>query len=135
MSSTTSTAAPIPRPHGRDQRKEAIKAMQWQPHEAREPRLPVPRRASMRTVYIGTSEFAASVLRRLYDSPHRPSLVVTRPDRPQGRGRRLAPPPAALAATELGVELFQPDRVNSEEARARIAAHAPRRCACAPTAR
>ncbi len=86
----------------------------------------------MNTVYIGTSEFAAAVLRRLCESPHRPSLVVTRPDRPQGRGRRLAPPPAALAAAELGLELYQPDSINTEEARMRIAAHAPRAlCVCA----
>ena len=44
----------------------------------------------VRTVYLGTSEFAAAVLRRLADSPHRPLLVVTPPDRPQGRGRRAA---------------------------------------------
>jgi methionyl-tRNA formyltransferase len=84
------------------------------------------------TVYLGTSEFAATILRRLYDSPHRPTLVVTRPDRPQGRGRRLAPPPAASVAAELGIELFQPEQVNSEEAQARIAAHAPGAlCVCA----
>ena len=47
----------------------------------------------MRTVYLGTSEFAAAVLRRLADSPHRPVLVVTRPDRPRGRGRKLRPAP------------------------------------------
>ena len=51
----------------------------------------------VRTVYLGTSEFAAAVLRALADSPHRPALVVTRPDRPRGRGRKLAPPPVAEA--------------------------------------
>jgi methionyl-tRNA formyltransferase len=74
---------------------------------------------------MGTSEFAASVLRRLAASPHAPSLVVTRPDRPRGRGRRLQPPPVADAAVELGLEVFQPDSVNSEEARARITADQP----------
>ncbi len=79
----------------------------------------------MRTVYLGTSEFAVTVLERLAESAHRPSLVVTRPDRPKGRGRRLQPPPAAEAARELGIELSQPDSVNSEEARQRIAALQP----------
>src|SRR6476620_8212402 len=74
---------------------------------------------------MGTSEFAASVLRRLAASPHAPSLVVTRPDRPRGRGRKLQPPPVADAAAELGLEVFQPDSVNSDEARARIAAEQP----------
>lgn len=79
----------------------------------------------MRTVYLGTSQFAAAVLRRLDDSPHRPQLVVTRPDRPRGRGRRLAAPPVADAARELDIELDQPQSVNDAQARARIAAAAP----------
>ncbi|HEX6711813.1 MAG TPA: methionyl-tRNA formyltransferase [Thermoleophilaceae bacterium] len=79
----------------------------------------------MRTVYMGTSDFAVAVLRRLADSPHSPTLVVTRPDRPRGRGRKLQPPPVAIAARELGLEVFQPDSVNSDEGRARIAAEQP----------
>lgn len=74
---------------------------------------------------MGTSEFAVAVLRRLAASPHSPQLVVTRPDRPRGRGRRLQPPPVALAAAELGLEVFQPDSVNADEARVRIAAAQP----------
>jgi methionyl-tRNA formyltransferase len=65
------------------------------------------------------------VLDRLADSPHRPQLVVTRPDRPAGRGRKLSPPPVADAARALGLELDQPASVNADEARARIAAAAP----------
>ena len=79
----------------------------------------------MRTVYLGTSGFAVDVLRRVAESEHRPQLVVTRPDRPRGRGRRLAAPPVADAARELAIELLQPDSVNSDEARAAIAAAAP----------
>jgi len=79
----------------------------------------------MRTVYLGTSEFAASVLERLAASAHRPALAVTRPDRPKGRGRALQPPPVAQAARELGIELSQPENVNSDDARERIAAAEP----------
>jgi methionyl-tRNA formyltransferase len=75
----------------------------------------------MPTVYLGTSDFAATVLDRLAASPYRPSLVVTRPDAPRGRGRKLAPPPVAERARLLGIETFQPEDVNSEESRARIA--------------
>ena len=86
----------------------------------------------MRTVYLGTSEFAAGVLRILADSPHRPALVVTRPDRPRGRGRRLASPPVAETARELGIELDQPESINDDWARARIAAAEPAAvCVCA----
>ena len=86
----------------------------------------------MRTVYLGTSAFAAVVLRRLAEGRHRPLLVVTRPDRPRGRGRRLASPPVADAARELGIALAQPESVNSDEARQRIsAAGAEAVCVCA----
>ena len=74
----------------------------------------------MRTVYLGTSDFAATVLDRLAASPYRPSLVVTRPDAPRGRGRKLAPPPVAERARLLGIEVFQPDDVNAEASRRRI---------------
>jgi methionyl-tRNA formyltransferase len=76
----------------------------------------------LRTAYLGTSEFAASVLRRLAASKHRPALVVTPPDRPQGRGRKVAPPPAAETAKELGLELAQFESVNDEAALERIRA-------------
>jgi methionyl-tRNA formyltransferase len=78
-----------------------------------------------RTVFLGTSDFAAAVLDRLAHSPHRPQLVLTRPDRPAGRGRRLASPPVADAARALDLELLQPESVNGEDARAQIAAAAP----------
>ena len=79
----------------------------------------------MRTVYLGTSWFAVAVLERLAASEHRPELVVTRPDRPRGRGRRLASPPVAEAARALGIGVAQPDKVNAPEARGRIAAARP----------
>jgi methionyl-tRNA formyltransferase len=86
----------------------------------------------VRTVYLGTSEFAAAVLRRLADSPHRPELVVTRPDRPRGRGRRLSAPPVADTARELGIDVDQPASVNDEAARDRIAQARPDVvCVCA----
>ncbi|MGH2715852.1 MAG: formyltransferase family protein, partial [Thermoleophilaceae bacterium] len=79
----------------------------------------------MRTVYLGTSEFAVDVLERLAATPHRPVLVVTRPDRPRGRGRRVQPPPVAERAALLGIETIQPGDVNGDEARAAITAAEP----------
>src|SRR5829696_4007750 len=79
----------------------------------------------MRTVYLGTSDFAVAVLERLAATPHRPALVVTRPDRPRGRGRKLQPPPVAERAALLGVETIQPEDVNGDEARAAIASAEP----------
>jgi methionyl-tRNA formyltransferase len=86
----------------------------------------------VRTVYLGTSEFAAGVLSALAESSHRPALVVTRPESPRGRGRRLTPPPVAVTAAELGIELAQPESVNSADALDRIAAAEPESvCVCA----
>jgi methionyl-tRNA formyltransferase len=73
------------------------------------------------TVFLGTSEFAATVLRRLADA-HRPELVVTRPDSRRGRGRQTASPPVADAARDLGVELHQAADINEPDAVERIAA-------------
>ena len=86
----------------------------------------------MRTVFLGTSSFAVAVLERLAGSEHRPVLVVTRPDRPRGRGRRVSPPPVADAARELGIEVRQPGSVNDDDARAMVASvHPDVLCVCA----
>jgi methionyl-tRNA formyltransferase len=90
----------------------------------------------MRTVYLGTSDFAVEVLERLAATPHRPALVVTRPDRPRGRGRKLQPPPVAERAALLGIETIQPEDVNGDVAGAAIAAAEPEAVAiCAYGAR
>jgi methionyl-tRNA formyltransferase len=79
----------------------------------------------VRTAYLGSSDFAATVLRRLAGSPHRPVLVVTPPDRRQGRGRKVQPPPAAVAASAVGLDLLQAENVNEETALERIRAAKP----------
>jgi methionyl-tRNA formyltransferase len=72
-------------------------------------------------VFLGTSEFSAGVLEQLAVSDtFRPELVITRPDRPRGRGRKLASPPVALRARSLGLALEQPERINDPGARALI---------------
>jgi methionyl-tRNA formyltransferase len=79
----------------------------------------------VRTVYFGTSDFAATVLRRLADSPHAPNLVITPPDSRQGRGRKVSPPPVAELAAELEIDLLQAASVNEESALERIRAAEP----------
>jgi methionyl-tRNA formyltransferase len=84
----------------------------------------------VRTVFLGTSDFAAAILAAMAgvdaaEARHRPSLVLTRPDRPAGRGRKLTPPPVAEAARALGIELAQPERVNDPQARELIAGASP----------
>jgi methionyl-tRNA formyltransferase len=78
-----------------------------------------------KTVFLGTSEFAAAVLAHLADAGLTPALVLTRPDRPRGRGRRLASPPVAELARARGIPLEQPPDVNDAAAREVIAATCP----------
>jgi methionyl-tRNA formyltransferase len=59
-----------------------------------------------------TASFGADVLERLA-SRHEVAFCLTRPDRPQGRGRRVAPPPAKEAADRLGIPALQPERLDA----------------------
>jgi len=67
----------------------------------------------VKTVYIGTSGYAATVL-QLSASALQPALVVTRPPSARGRGRRLEPSPVAATARELGLELAEPEQLADE---------------------
>ncbi len=61
----------------------------------------------LRTIFLGTPEFAVPSLRALRDKLEL-LAVVTQPDRPQGRGRKVAPPPVARLAREMGIPVLQP---------------------------
>jgi methionyl-tRNA formyltransferase len=63
----------------------------------------------MKLAVAATAPFGADVLRRLAKR-HEIAYLLTRPDRPQGRGRRLGAPPAKQVAEELGIEVRQPER-------------------------
>ncbi len=78
----------------------------------------------MRAIFFGTSQFAAALLRDLGapGSRHRPVLVVSPPDRRQGRGRKLSKPPVAEASAELGLDLLQTERTEDSDALERIRA-------------
>jgi methionyl-tRNA formyltransferase len=60
-----------------------------------------------------TAPFGADVLERLAER-HEIAYVLTRPDRPRGRGRRLAPPRAKEVAAQLGIPVRQPDRLAAD---------------------
>ncbi|MCP4675216.1 MAG: methionyl-tRNA formyltransferase [Deltaproteobacteria bacterium] len=77
-----------------------------------------------RIVFFGTPEFAVPILRSLYRETEL-VLVVTQPDRPSGRGRKMSPPPAKKAASELGIEVFQPNIVKGRRFSDRIAGYSP----------
>lgn len=61
----------------------------------------------------------------IHERGHDMSLVVTQPDRPAGRGRKLTPSPVKVKALELDIDLAQPDSVNTEGFLASLRAAAP----------
>jgi methionyl-tRNA formyltransferase len=63
--------------------------------------------------FAGTPDFAALTLEHLVALGRRPCLVISQPDRPRGRGRRSTAPPAAAGAARLGLDVEQPDDINS----------------------
>jgi len=65
---------------------------------------------SARIAVAATAPFGADVLQRLA-ARHQISCLLTRPDAPAGRGRKLGPPPAKETAERLGIPVFQPERV------------------------
>ncbi|HEY7018125.1 MAG TPA: methionyl-tRNA formyltransferase [Gaiellaceae bacterium] len=68
----------------------------------------------MRLAVAATAPLGADVLERLA-AKHEVAYLLTRPDRPQGRGRRIAAPPAKEAAERLGIEVRQPERLDGFE--------------------
>jgi methionyl-tRNA formyltransferase len=64
----------------------------------------------MRLAVAATAPLGADVLERLA-AKHDVAYLLTRPDRPQGRGRKVAPPPAKEVAVRLGLEVRQPERL------------------------
>ncbi len=64
----------------------------------------------MKILLMGTPEFAVPTLDALLASSHELIGVVTQPDAPAGRGRKLRPPPVKQRAVEAGVAVYQPPR-------------------------
>jgi len=65
-------------------------------------------------IFMGTPDFAVPALEVLVSGDHAVLSVVTQPDRPKGRGRKLVPTPVKLAATRLGIEVLQPENASGE---------------------
>jgi len=78
-----------------------------------------------RVVFMGSPEFAVPSLEALAARSHEVVLVVTQPDRPKGRGRRIQPPAVKMAAESLGLPLLQPASIRTEDFRSRLAAARP----------
>lgn len=68
-------------------------------------------------VFMGTPDFAVPALHAAHTAGHDIVLVVTQPDRPRGRGRKVEPPPVKKAAEKLGLAVIQPDNLRNENAK------------------
>jgi methionyl-tRNA formyltransferase len=68
-------------------------------------------------VFMGTPDFAVPALQAVHAAGHDIVLVVTQPDRPKGRGRKVEPPPVKKTAEKLGLAVTQPDNLRSETAK------------------
>jgi methionyl-tRNA formyltransferase len=79
----------------------------------------------MRVLFWGTPEFATAPLRALIGEGFDVVGVVTQPDKPQGRSRKMTPPPVKLIALEEKIPCFQPATAKDEEFFATIEAIAP----------
>jgi methionyl-tRNA formyltransferase len=74
----------------------------------------------LRIVFAGTATFGQPTLNQLLAAGHEIALLVTQPDRVAGRGLRVLPSGIKLLATEIGLEVFQPERIRDEAAQDRI---------------
>lgn len=80
----------------------------------------------MKLVFCGTPQFAVPTLERIAAAGHEIQLVVTQPDRPQGRGMALTAPPVKQSAIRLGLPVIQSEKIKkNEEFKAQLTALQP----------
>jgi len=81
---------------------------------------------NIRIVFMGTPEFSVPALTTLAKEPGFDVLLaVTQPDRPKGRGKKLSPSAVKQAALDLGIDVYQPEKINTPEGIERIAGLKP----------
>ena len=70
----------------------------------------------MNIIFMGTPDFAVGALEAILKAGHNVELVVTQPDKAQGRSKELKPPAVKVCALEHNLPVFQPERIKKEEA-------------------
>ncbi|MGI9289987.1 MAG: methionyl-tRNA formyltransferase [Gammaproteobacteria bacterium] len=78
-------------------------------------------RTTARIIFAGTPEFTLPPLQTLIDSPHEVVAVLTQPDRPAGRGRKLTPSPVKQLALGAGIDVLQPLSLKAPEVQQQLA--------------
>lgn len=69
----------------------------------------------MKVIFMGTPDFAVPTLAKLHEAGHDIKLVVTQPDKPSGRGKKLKKSAVKEKAEQLGLNVFQPDKIKKQE--------------------
>lgn len=68
-----------------------------------------------RIIFMGTPDFAVPSFKALLDSHHEVVAAVTQPDKPKGRGKKLAPPPIKIVAQQHGIPVLQPTKIKTDD--------------------
>ena len=79
----------------------------------------------MKIVFMGTPDFAVESLNALVQAGHEVAAVITQPDRPKGRGNKLAFPEVKTRALELGLPVHQPEKVKDDSFLELLRSYAP----------
>ena len=81
--------------------------------------------APLRLIFMGTPDFAVASLKALLDGPDEVVAVVSQPDRPKGRGKKLSPPPVRILAEAHDIPVLQPLKIRTEAFRDELLAFRP----------
>ncbi|MGM0417450.1 MAG: methionyl-tRNA formyltransferase [Thermodesulfobacteriota bacterium] len=76
-------------------------------------------------IYMGTPGFAVPPLEALYEKGFNIVLVVTQPDKRQGRGKKIVSSPVKNTAEKLGIEIFQPEKIKTDDACEKLQSYDP----------
>ena len=85
----------------------------------------MPVNTPFKILFMGTSDFAVPALKALHKAGYLICLVVTQPDRPAGRGLALKASPVKQTAVELGLNVFQPEKIKFPESVEMLKSHQP----------
>ncbi len=78
-----------------------------------------------RIIFMGTPDFSVPALQGLIDGPDQVVAVVTQPDRPKGRGKKLTPPPVKVLAESADIPVLQPTKIKTDEFAGKLRAFQP----------
>jgi len=69
----------------------------------------------LNVIFWGTPDFAVESLKALLNSKHKVLAVITQPDKPKGRGKKIAPPPVKVVAIENNIPVLQPEKIKNNK--------------------